>query len=176
MKLYIGNATKQRFEFCYWVPDKQQSSPHRQTVEIGGQILVAGDYNPAQIDGIVAQHRDYGLIEVSEIDSTKAFTGICYSVDKPIPAAKLARLIVINNDALIVRGRETRKLGAIAEHNRIEQLAQSEGLPVPDAYEMVIDEEKTNTRDQSDGLLSETLNVTREAEPGTKPRRQRARV
>ena len=173
MKLYIGNATKQRFEFQYWVPDKAQSAPHRQMVEIGAQILIAGDLNVAQIEGIVAQHRDYGLIEVSEIDNTRAFTGICYSVDKPIPAAKLARLIVINNPALVERGRETRKRGAIAEHSRLEQAAQEAGLPVPDAYEMIIEEEKTTTRDQSDGMLSETLTVTRDEEgEAPKPRRR----
>lgn len=178
MRLYVGNATKQRVEFMYWIPDRKQSSPSRQTIEVGSQIVVAGsDLNSMQIDGIVAQHVDYGLIEVSQIDKTKVFTGICYSIDKPIPSHRLERLIVLNNDALIIKGRETRKLGAIAEHNRLETLAQQEGLPVPDAYEMGIDEEKTTTRNQPE-LFSETLNVSRatDGDPAPKVARRRAKA
>ena len=178
MKLYIGNATKQIFQFYYWVPESSQQAPRHQPIPIGGQVMLAGDFNAMQIDGIIKHHIPYGLINVDQIDRTKVFTGICYSIDKPIPASKLQRLLVINNDALIIKGRETRKLGAIAEHNRLEQIAQQEGLPTPDAYEMTIDEEATKTRDQP-SLLSETLSVSRDndpAAPAAPPKRKRVRM
>ena len=74
-KLYVANATPQVHAFTYVVPDDDDGrqfrwQPRVQPIAAGGQIPVAGNLKIKQIDSIVAHHRRYGMVEISEIDRT----------------------------------------------------------------------------------------------------------
>lgn len=130
MKLYIGNATRQVIDFKYWVPGVK--SPRSQIIPIGGQIMVGGstsDWSQADIDKIVAQHVVYGLVSLAEADKQKSFSGMCWSVDQPIPPHKLMRLIDLNQGLLKRRGEEIQKMAALASAQRLQNDLQEQQIP-----------------------------------------------
>lgn len=166
MKLYIGNATRQVHAFAYWVIGGK--SARTQHVPMGGQVQITGDLSAAEIDFIVKQHVPYGLVEVSEIDRTKVFTGICYSVDKPIPANRLQRLMLHNQTMLIRQGEEIRKAAAIVSTQQLEADLREQRIPEQlRAFEASIEE--VDPPQQADYTpLSEGVRVEPDA-PGQAP-------
>ncbi len=118
MKMYIANCSMQHQDFQYRVLG--QNALRIQRIEMGGQIPLSGDLQSEDIDYIVEQHERYGLISVTEIDRTKGFFGLCYSVDKPVDVNKLRYSLEHNNKVLVERGVELRKQAAIATNNLIE--------------------------------------------------------
>src|SRR6516164_2926384 len=94
-ELYIGNVSKQVQQFSYRSPERPGVIV--QTIPIGGQIRVSPngqhiDLNPIEIDAILAQHRAYGIVDVDDIDTKQSpFSGVCYSIGKPISVDKLRR-------------------------------------------------------------------------------------
>lgn len=149
MKLYIANCTKQIHHFIYRVPEL--SGPRAQPIREGGQIQISGDnLLPETIDYIINQHARYGMIAVDEIDRAKPFIGLCYSIDKPIPATKIQRLMLHNQDILEVRAEENFKTTALANNelleNRIETTAREARRPIPKIGDLEISiEEETKS-------------------------------
>lgn len=119
MKLFIANCTKQVQTFIY--RKLETASPIPQQIEIGGQVVISGDLSPKDVDYIINQHRKYGLVSVSEIDRTKPFIGLCYSIDKPVAVDKLKIALLHNDDVLVKRGEELRKEAAVATSATLEQ-------------------------------------------------------
>jgi hypothetical protein len=126
MKMYVGNCTQQLQDFVYRVPE--QTSPRRQTIGIGEQILVSGDLSQRDLDYILEQHGKYGLIRVDEIDRTRPFIGMCWS-DKPIPDKRMMYAIEHNADVLVDRGRTIRTEAALAVSSYAENQHAQSGLP-----------------------------------------------
>ncbi|HUZ33887.1 MAG TPA: hypothetical protein VMV19_17535 [Xanthobacteraceae bacterium] len=129
MDLYIGNATKQRLQFEFRLPDKSRVSRDIQT----GTQTGFRDLKDAEIDAIIAQHRRYGMVSVEQVKDAKGKVDYIYSIGRPIKTEVLVMLSARNDGVLIVRGRETRKRLAIAinenlnhnlaSNNRVERVA-----------------------------------------------------
>ena len=81
-RLFIANCKKQAEDFNYRIPEVVRT--YVQSIPAGGQIEVYRDAPMDVLEGIVEQHRMYGLVNVSEIDRTKEFANLCYQFDKPI--------------------------------------------------------------------------------------------
>lgn len=170
-KLYVANATKQRFEFVYRLPGSPGAK--LQTIEIGGQIQVGGPtsiFLPEDIDSVLEQYRQYGLVSVDEMDRGRtAFTGLCYSVDKPVSIDRLQRAMQRNSEALDKRGRVIRQEAAISVNNAIEnELLEKRTETGLRGLEMSVQEEDNRAGDRSGPRMSEGVRVTR-SEPGSPP-------
>ena len=173
MRLYIANATKQNFDFMYRMPEV--SGIRVQTIPIGGQIQITGELSTLQVDSIIAQHAKYGMVSVDEIDRSRNFTGLCYSIDKQIPVAKIMTAVRLNTAVLQNRGKQMRQEAAVAENNRIERTLIENDIPgVLNKLEVSVVEEK----DRADGepMVAEGVRVTRnEPENEQAPPRRRRR-
>lgn len=178
-KMYVANATRQIHAFTYRAPDDDQGDPRRasaprtQFIHPGQQIQLTGEFSTAQIDNIGDQHAKYGLIAVDQIDRTRAFTGICYSVDKPIKADRLEQLMNSNVHVLQDRGREMRKIAAVAVNNGIEHDMQEARLP-GELKKIDVDVTEVRTdRSDSEEMEPERVRVARDKTDGP-PRKRRA--
>lgn len=168
MRLYVANCTNQHQDFIYRLPEAPGTRLQR--IEIGQQTVLSGDLNQLQIDAIIEQHRPYGLVEVSEIDRTKAFIGLCYSVDRPIKVDKIRTAMEINTGVLNARGEQIRREAAVATSNTLEESAPLKAL------EMEVVEQPSKDRDAT---FSQGLRVQRQNAEGPQPpvqtgRRRRA--
>lgn len=181
MKMYIANCTQQRQIFMYRLPETNGSGmmggQRQQDIEIGQQVILSGDLNKFQIDAVVDQHARYGLVAVEEIDRTKgAFTGLCYSIDKPVPVNKLLYVINANKGVLDLRGQEIRKEAAVAINDHVEkQMGDSVfGAKPPQLEKLEIEvEEKKFGTGPAHEPLEEKLRVTRNEDPTPAPRQRR---
>ena len=82
-RLFIANPTKQNNHFFYQIPEINRLSDI--VIPAGGQIELGKNLTKAQLDGIVDQHKDHGMIKVSEVqryESQKVL--LIYNFDKPI--------------------------------------------------------------------------------------------
>lgn len=131
MKMYIANCTNQVQEFIYRLPEV--ASIRSQPINIGRQILIAGNIGQEDVDAIIAQHSKYGFQSVQEVEQKsnagqRPFVGLVYQMDKPVSLEKIRRVLLLNHNVLIVRGREQRKAAAVAASDAINQ--QTEGTPL----------------------------------------------
>ena len=127
MKLFIGNATKQNHDFCYWIPNAK--SARTQRVPIGGQIAISGDLSQTDIDAIIQQHAPYGLAASSEADHVREFVGLCYSVDRPIRAETLEKLMHHNTRVLVEKGKVIRREASVAGNDQLANNLTESGRP-----------------------------------------------
>jgi len=152
MKMFIANTTHQRHSFEYRM--LEQNGVRRQMVEIGGQTQISGDLTQRDIDYIVKQHEHYGLVKVDEVDRTKPYIGLCYSIDKPIAVNAIRVALAHNNDVLVERGKELRKEAALAVESNVEQQAPG----ALKQFEMTVIED---TKDGGDPSINEGVIVDR---------------
>lgn len=167
-KLYIANAKVQTEEFTYRVPDgpavpgQTRSGPRVQQIPTGKQVEISGDLSTAQVDAIIDQHRPYGLIGVDEVDRTRAYSGLVYSIDKPVSPARIQQLMGNNLDVLEERGRESRELAAVQTSNEIEETMQTERMPgALKNLEMEVVEQR-DQRSNGPEMIPERTRVTRD--------------
>lgn len=124
-ELYIGNVSKQIFQFAYRSPERPGVIV--QTIPIGGQIRISPNgvqinLNQPEIDAILEQHRTYGIVSIDEVDRLRGpFDGICYSIGKPISVEKLRRAMVKKEEALGEFGKKMRQEAALAVNSQIEE-------------------------------------------------------
>ena len=111
MKLIIANCTQQNHDFLYRTIE--HPAVRSRPIAIGGQIEISGNLNSEDVDYIIGQHTIYGMVRVDEIDRTKPYIGLCYSIDKPIPVEKLRIALAHNSAVLTERGRQIRKEAAV---------------------------------------------------------------
>lgn len=85
-KLYIANLGRQAHEFHYRVPAEFGWSRQAQIrrIDAGTQQQIHTEAPLPVLEAIIEQHRQYGLIEASEVPKTKDFIGLCFSIDKPV--------------------------------------------------------------------------------------------
>jgi hypothetical protein len=147
MKLYIGNATKQIFNFLYRVPEA--TGVRSQEIQIGAQVQVSGELSMEAVEMIIDQHIRYGLVDASKIDQAREFSGLCYSVDKPINIRSIEKLMEHNTDELIKLGKKIRQEAAISGNNALEnELNESDRPEKLRNFEMSIVEENHDDRDE----------------------------
>jgi hypothetical protein len=169
-QLFVANVTKQIVQFAYRLPERQ--GVIIQPIPIGGQIKISptggrDELSSPDIDAILDQHRKYGLISATEIDSSKTpFHGMCYSLDKPIPVEKLHRAMTRNEEALEDLGKAIRKEAAVAVNRQIEGTI---GENLRQLEMSITEEEPRGGYPDTHDPLGEGIRVIREEEGGGLP-------
>lgn len=148
-KLYVANPTQQIHQFSYSIPEATRHLI--QEIPIGGQILVAGRDMPVPvIDSILDQHKRFGLVTHNEASRAQTFSGLVYSVDKPVPLQVLYDLVNKHRGLMIDRGRNAQRAAAIATSEFIEQAMQNAQLPGRmNELEVSVEEVSRDPRDPS---------------------------
>ena len=148
-KLYVANPTHQVHQFTYRLPDTPRHLI--QEIPIGGQVLVAGRELPVPvIDGILEQHRRFGLISSNEAQRAPTFSGLVYSVDKAVPLTVLYALIDKLKGLLADRGRQAQRAAAIATNEYIQDAMQQANIPGRmNELEVTLEEVSRDPRDTS---------------------------
>lgn len=167
MKMYIANCTNQIQDFQYWMPGSAKI--YRQGIPIGQQIQLSGDLTQHDIDAVIEQHAPYGMVNTTEIDRTRAFVGICYSIDKKINMDYVRRAAERNKAVLDARGKVIRQEAAVAVNNAMEEEAQSARTGNVNQLEMTITED---TKGGKDIEVDETTRVTRHEAPAAPTHRR----
>lgn len=160
MQLFIGNATRQVFDFVYRVPE--YTGIRSQKIPIGAQVAISGELQRDDVDYIIKQHLVYGLISVDAIKDTKAFCGICYSVDKPISVQGLTILMDHNQRALVERGKQIRQESAVAASGIMETSLEEAGRPETLTDFQVSAVEENHDDSSPEPALAEGFQVRRE--------------
>jgi len=171
-ELYIGNVSKQIHQFAYRALER--SGVIIQPIPIGGQIRLSPnganiDLTTPEIDYIIGQHRSYGLTPINELDANRnPFSGLVYSIGKPISADKLRRAMVKLEENLNEFGRKIRQEAALAMNTQMEQQFNQPLRQLEMSFEEV--EPKAGYSDDVNHL-SEGVRVTRDADLGRRARR-----
>jgi len=161
MRLFIANATKQIQQFWYTSRLANGTLKQvRQDIMEGSQIQIqwdgSGVMQPEDIEFVLEQHAIYGLVSAADIDRTKPFAGLCYSIDKPVPAMKIQKLMIHNQEILEERAEDTLKSTALANsqllESNVERMARDARRPVP----AIGDLEISITEESSSGTPSKT--------------------
>lgn len=119
MKMFVANCTKQARDFTYRLPDK---GSRMQRIEIGQQIQIAGDLSQPEVDSIIDHYAKYGMKSVEEARKARGtFTGLCYSLDKPVAIENMQIVLQLNDQVLTQRGQQQRKEAAVATSAAIMQ-------------------------------------------------------
>lgn len=122
MKIYVANCTKQVQDFVY--RSIGAATPRMVRIDIGSQQQLPGAWNTEDVQYLEEQHRRYGLIPVAEVNRTRDFIGVCYSIDKPVDIDRIRIALVNNDEVLTERGRVLRQHAAVAAADSIEQGGQ----------------------------------------------------
>ena len=161
MKVFLANTTRQVQDFVWRSIGGQQL--HRMQIDVGQQVQMPNDWQTEDIAYLEAQHRRYGLVRVDEIDRTKDFIGICFSIDKPIPVARIRYALTANEQVLQERGRLLRQQAAVAVAQQVQEAHPGSGLT---NLEMTIQEERD---DGGTPLVNEGIRVPTQGQGGAPP-------
>ena len=121
-RLYIANLSRQDHEFQYRIPADEGFARQAKIVRInkGTQQQIHGEVPLPVIEAIIEQHRQYGLIEASEVVRTKDFVGLCFSIDKPVNLDQMNYGVDHNSGVLYDRGVKNREEAALAADQAFE--------------------------------------------------------
>ena len=100
MKLYIANTTKQRHIFTFRT---LETGRLRQIPIDHGSQMVVLDGSTDEVEAVIQHHQIYGLVDSTKIDQSQLFVGLCYSINKPVPATVIEKTIR-DNDGHLTRG------------------------------------------------------------------------
>jgi hypothetical protein len=129
-KLYIANPTRQRQVVCYRLDFNKDGEPEglrrfqparQQDVEPGRQVQLGGDMHMNQITDIVEQLAAYGLIGVVDVPRMQGKVTYLYSIDRPVPAEAMRKVIAHNEAVLIDDGKGRRMRAAVATNELVQQ-------------------------------------------------------
>lgn len=181
MQLYLANPTRQTREFFYRIPtgggtDQQLSGLRSQSVPIGGQIIISGDYPVEVLQRIIdVQIAPYGGVGADELDRHRGLISMIYSVGKAVPVQRIERVMRNNIGIQADLGREMRRQAAVAESNQIDRVLDSSGVTGSlRALEMTIQEEN-HSPDSETPQISEGIRVTSSELGGGAPAPRAAR-
>lgn len=162
MRLYIANATQHVQSFLYRIPEV--ATVRHQHIPIGSQICLPEDLSSEHVDAVISQHARYGLVSVDNVSSIKEFVGLCYSVDKPVPAIKIERLMQHNREELVDLGIKLRQEAAITTNNFAEEKMEDTGAPTAlRNLQVEIIEENPDPRNET-APIAEGYRLRREGE------------
>lgn len=154
--LYIANTSKQHFDFIYLMPESTQI--RRQHIPAGGQVLIhKAGLNLDEVNSIVDQHVRYGLTRVSEIDTRRAFIGLCFDIDRPVAVEKIMYADDQNQDILEKASVEARTLSAGALHTALSRAAAGGPTTVQEVEIEVVEQNSA-----VEAGLNEITTVTRD--------------
>jgi hypothetical protein len=115
-RLFVANLGRQAHEFHYRVPATEGFS--RQTnmrkIKPGEQEQIYNEAPLSVIEAIIDQHRQYGIIEASEVAKVKDFVGLCFSIDHPVNLDQMHYGVDHNSGVLFDVGTKNREEAAVA--------------------------------------------------------------
>lgn len=163
MKLFIANLTKQHQTFLYRVLEERVPGGHsrHQEIAIGTQVMLPDDMSTEQINAIVDHHKLYGIKSVLEARKIKGFTGLVYSIEKPVQMNDegfIKEVLQENDDALTGRANERRETTAAAINSRMQDLGRETGADLQ-RTEVEQVEETTGTPQVAAGIETVADNV-----------------
>ena len=153
--LYVANCKKCDYLFTYMLVENPK--PYHHKIRAGSQICINAD--TSEIDQIIKQHSLYGMQPVEKV--TKGFSGLAYRLGKPISVDAIHNGFKQNDQEMIDRALEARKLTAAATDHIMAEKAREFGSRQTAPLEIEIVEEKRNPTDQSEGF-SETIQVVKQ--------------
>jgi hypothetical protein len=166
-RMFIANLTQQIQVFCYRVVE--EASPFRQEIPIGGQIMIAKDLSPADVELIIGAHQVYGMIRAEDVDRATGLVPTCFQMDKRISIQIIEKGLRHNRQVLEIRGREQRKQSAVLTSNAINDRLASAEIPAGLAeVDISIVEEEPKGGYQHDKPVGEGIKVSA-TEPGDPP-------
>jgi len=166
MKLYIANTTKQEFLFTYMLPENPRPFSHN--IRAGSQIEITG--NQDAVDSIINQHSMYGLVDASK--AKKGFGGLVYRIDKPVSLEAIQQGLAQNEQDMIDKALESRKLTAAAADQIVSARAQEMGIQQKSPLEIEVVEEGKGPSD-SGAKFSETIEIVKEGGPAPRKTRKK---
>lgn len=154
MKLYIANCSRQAHTFNYKLPEKTQS--FGVTIPPGRQHMIE---NLSDIIGhIIRQHEPYGFQPCDKVD--KSFSGICYSIDKPVSVGRIEDGAEQKTENLKAMSEEILAASAVSLNNAVDQaVIQSGEKPQPGGVEIEITGEAVNTEQENPPSSKKTVKV-----------------
>lgn len=182
MDLFVANASQQNHIFYFRLPESDKR--HQLPIPMLSQIVIQKLSREA-IDMIIEDHEVYGFVEASQAThSRKAdrMASLCYSVDKPVPPARIDALLRGNHEILDANGRAMRQQAAIASNDRlvaeVSKQSHLSGMPVTDIgnVEVTIQQDvKGDDNLSSKEAIGEGLVINRHAKHGSKTQSSRSR-
>jgi hypothetical protein len=160
-RLYVANCTKYIQDFLYRLPDKKNQI-FQKIIPIGGQVEVR-EGSVDLLVSIIKQHLHYGLVPVEEVDRTKNFFGLCYSIDKPINIDVIMNAVQHNEEEKERRSHEQRKRLAATLSNTIDDVMATSDSKLQSVEVEFVEQRKgdADTRDK----MKEAIQVVK---PGSK--------
>jgi hypothetical protein len=156
VKLYVANLTMQRHEFLFRVseqPNKLQS----RIIPVGGQEIVWTADSLDPLNEIVAQYERYGMVPVRSLSRQQVFTGLAWSIDKPINVEAILAANEANLKAQAANARQERiNATASAAHFAAAQ-ARTDGKTAPRSFSIEVQEAPANPNDTPS--ISEIIDV-----------------
>ena len=154
MQLNIGNSTKQDHDFTYRLPNNP-SKIVVMPIPKGSQIDIKGERE--ELESILDQHRQYGLIDVKEFDKDKKFSGLVFSFNGKIDMDKLAHAREHHNEVIDENANNIRKATTAASAASIEGEASAVDASVKGViFEL---EELPNDRADTKRLVKQKMTV-----------------
>lgn len=179
--LFIANPTKQNHVFMYFQPSVHDEyreetisgaprrifvrygTPRRVLdIRAGGQISISG-LDQHQVDGIVKQHKRYGMRSQKEFEQGE-LSSLVYNIDTPVSLVHIEHGLKTRDDFLTDRSREIREDTAAAVAQQIQNTMGDMGVDVPRVEVSTVEE--TKSRDQRP-KISEGYEINKE---GVSPR------
>ena len=117
--LFIANTSNKVNEFTFRLPGN--SKLHLRSIPAGKQIEIIRDAQQEDVDYIVEQHQIYGLVHASQIKKVCAFSGMLYSIDKPVDSVAMDFAMEQNDDELIKLGQKLRSESAVAMDSQLSE-------------------------------------------------------
>ncbi|MFA9204829.1 MAG: hypothetical protein ACEQSH_00075 [Bacteroidia bacterium] len=163
MKMFVANCSQQDQHFMYRLPEQRRM--REIMIPIGGQVMLPDHdkLSVTDIEAVVKQHSQYGMVDQNEAIRTRHFSGLCYNLDKPVDLDRVRFSIERNLGVLEDRGKRNREAAAVAVHDAMEAKAADSGMTVRN-LEMTIQEEGDSPS------MAEGMRVTREDGRGIGPR------
>lgn len=150
MKLYIANTTKQRHIFTFRV---LESGRLRQIPIAHGSQVMVHEGSTEELNAIISHHAVYGLVDASKIDQNKDFIGLCYSIDKPVPA-KLIEKALRDNDNFLTRNAHNRRQASVAA---LDSSLRESGTGYSGDMEISAEQMKGRDDNEDTPIVSETI-------------------
>lgn len=150
MKLFIANTTKQRniFTFRTLETGRLRQIP----IEHGSQMMVL-DGSTEEVEAVIQHHQIYGLVDSTKIDQSKAFVGLCYSVNKPVSAAVIEKTIR-DNDVHLTRNAHNRRQASVAA---LDSTLRESGTGYTGEMEVSVEQAKGRDDHDDSPTMSETI-------------------
>lgn len=128
VKLYVANPTDKNHEFLF--PLMPGKASGRMFIPAGGQSVIPKDLRQEDINAIVEHHLPYGLRPVEGVEKINEQVWLIASIDKPVKADTISRVIARNVVFASAAGESERQQTAMAAAETLENFARAQQFPV----------------------------------------------